>query len=94
MPFFIIALTCVRFSIGNECHIQHNKMNITRISRNESGRLLDSEGALSDTTILILPPDSSDLPTGTIFPIELEVYTLSMSKAGSYPQIDNVDFFY
>jgi hypothetical protein len=34
------------------------------MSRNEGGRLLDCEGALSDTTILILPPDPSDLPTG------------------------------
>ena len=35
-----------------------------RMARNEDGRLLDSEGANSDTTILILPPDSSDLPQG------------------------------
>ena len=34
------------------------------MARNEDGRLLDSEGANSDTTILILPPDSSDLPQG------------------------------
>jgi len=37
---------------------------IDRMARNEDGRLLDSEGANSDTTILILPPDSSDLPQG------------------------------
>ena len=35
-----------------------------RLSRGEDGRLLDWEGVQSDTTIYILPPDSSDLPPG------------------------------
>ena len=35
-----------------------------RLSRGEDGRLLDWEGVQSDTTIYILPPDSTDLPPG------------------------------
>jgi len=72
---------------------------IDRISRNESGRLLDSEGALSDTTILILPPDSSDLPSGveykypilekldySLFTCPEDVSTSQTKSADSHPQ--------
>ena len=36
----------------------------SRSLESTGGRLLEVEGALSDTTVFILPPDTTDLPPG------------------------------
>ena len=37
---------------------------VERVARDEGGRLLESDGKVSDRTVFILPPDASDLPKG------------------------------
>ena len=37
---------------------------VEHVNREETGRLLESDGSVSDRTVFILPPDAGDLPDG------------------------------
>jgi pentatricopeptide repeat protein len=61
---------------------------VERVEREEGGRLLDNEGAVSDRTVFILPPDPSDLPEGKEYKnSSLEKFDHSLFKDN--PDLEN-----
>ena len=48
--------SCYSLAFFDEC--------VERVEREETGRLLETDGSLSDRTVFILPPDAADLPEG------------------------------